>query len=167
MALDQYVSMMKSRVGSLSRSEMMEAADEIRRLCGSAYDQIFAEARSLGKDDRFSHEAALFRAASIILTGDEYPERDLAHEIQLEHVPFNKDYSQESREAFAEYMVWKLLGSDFWTSEKFNKYMQKFKATIFHDAESKDNADEYVYRMLYSGLYDWQDLLAGPIVTVS
>lgn len=158
MGLDQYVGSMRNRVGSLSRSEKIDVANEIRRLCGSAYDQTFAEAKSFGKDDRFSHESALFRAASIILAGDEYLEGDLAKEILLEHVPFNKDYSHESRAAFAEYLVWKLLGAEFWTRSKFQDYMERFKKRILDEAIRKDDQDDYAFFMLYSGRYDWQAL---------
>ncbi|ESZ69532.1 hypothetical protein X727_16795 [Mesorhizobium sp. L103C119B0] len=158
MTLENHVAAVRDRFSPLSDGEKEEIAEQVRLMARNVYDQIFSQAKEAGKDHRFSHEAALLRIAAIALTGDEFPDDDLAKQIQMENAPFNINVSNEALIAFQEYLIWTIFDR-FFQMEILVEYFSSYRSHIFTRSSTQDNPDGFVYFMLYSGKFGWQKFI--------
>ena len=160
--LDQMTARMRQEANQMEPSRKAEMARELRRLVDLHYDHLKAEADAKGLEPRLAHELAMFRAASVILIGEQIPPKELEKDIQLETIPFNRPTPSAGKEGFKEYLVWKLFPS-IANLDVLSNCLRLYKESIFERSENEKDPDHFIYMMIYSEKYDWQRFILNEL----
>lgn len=152
----------KMRFQAMPDDEAKALMDALREDATTHWNHAFNTATGDGKDAKFATQLALFRTASVILTGEQQPDQSYYGGLDLETVPFKDLPSDEAKAAFLEYCVAK-FNQSYADENVLNPALLKFADKVFDDSKSQSNPDGYVYEMIYRETLDWQKLLANAL----
>lgn len=157
----------KQRAKLLPAEQQEAMAEEIRTLARTGYDRLSNAAPQSGKSPQVANEAGALDAAFCVLANSnlERQNASVRQAMQLETVPFNMLEPSLGREAMTEYLVWKFFPERA-EMAPLRTAMNIFVKKVVDDAPNEAEADDHIYRMIYSSKFDWQ-ILAIEAMRVS
>lgn len=150
------------KVRALSQAERAKLLTELRGDIERHFEHVYAEAAAKGMELRIATELALFRAASIALTGSEIPLPEHEKDLQMETVPFNRLPPEQAKIAFREYVISKFFAAEADYVVLYDA-LREFGEDVFKRSETEANPDAFIYNMIFRETWDWQRYIAADV----
>lgn len=160
--LDGLVQENRKRWTAMPDSMIVELIDAQRRDIDPMWDYAYNSAISDGKDAAFAKQVALLKIASFLITGEDKIYPAFSEGLVLETVPFRGLPNEQAKAATVEYCISKYNAPKA-NPEILLPALLAFADKTFQEAETRPDADAYIYEMIYRETLDWQKYLAQAL----